>query len=94
MPYSDEDFERMETDPVLARQYFWFCGMRARAEACRLRRRARQMPLEDGFDAVKRAEHLDWVASAVLENLEVLVRSTVAHGDLNEPSREYVAGKP
>lgn len=29
MPYSETDFDRMDTDPVLQRQYFWTRGQKA-----------------------------------------------------------------
>lgn len=30
MPYTEADFERMDTDPEFRRQYFWRCAMNAR----------------------------------------------------------------
>lgn len=32
MPYTEADFERMKTDPVLNRQYFWRCFMEWRRD--------------------------------------------------------------
>lgn len=64
MPYTEADFERMETDPVLARQYAWRVGMNARRMAIQYRVEGRR---DD-------ATAFDRLAQQVLDNLDVFAR--------------------
>lgn len=63
MHYTEEHFDRMESDPVLRRQYFWQVGQSALLRSVQYRKEGR---LED-------AQRDAWFGRWVLDNIERLM---------------------
>lgn len=66
MPYSEEDFARMETDPVLRRQYFWTVAQKALARERALRKQGQWAE----------SAHDGRFGRIIMENIDRLVETT------------------
>jgi hypothetical protein len=89
--YTDEDFERMEHDPVLARCYLWQVAMNLRLLARERRRAVRAQAVNSSFVAFdeftdEARDELNWadteerVASVTLDNIDDIVKSRTTGG--------------
>lgn len=86
--YSDQEMRDIERSSERLRAYFWRVAQNAKRLARRDRAASRSISLNhptsnyrpqfsEGFDLLKDAEHMERFSSAILENLDALVRSTV-----------------
>ena len=65
MPYTEEYFERMETDPVLRKQYFWKCAMGMKSRAIKLK-----LPANKFAEDVHLVDAYERTSTFILENLD------------------------
>ncbi len=88
MPYSEQEIEEISRDPVRLRAYFWKVAMNAQRQARRYRKSSRavgaQHPVtnyrpafEEGREDARWADTLDRFSSAILDNIDAFVDSTV-----------------
>lgn len=87
-PYSDKEMEEISRDPERLRAYFWRFAMNAKRRAVENRSTSRATGIahpvtnyrpafEDGRDLMHWASVMDRVAEHVLNNLDVLVETTL-----------------
>lgn len=75
MVYTDKQMREIETDPVRLRGYFWRVATNARQMAAERRNQAQRGFLSE--ECAVRPDTLERFANSVMENIDVLVSSTL-----------------
>lgn len=75
MIYTDKQMRKIEADPIRLRGYFWRVATNARQMAAVRRNEARRGFLPE--ESALRPDTLERFADSVMENIDVLVSSTL-----------------
>lgn len=86
MSYSESEMDEIERDPVRLRGYFWRVAMTNKRLAAQSRKEARTASYDQGARLIHDAEVSEAFSQAILDNLDVLVKSSLVTNTQEEQS--------